>query len=298
MNSIIPSRLKEKDKVMIISPCSFAPHKRYQRFISGLEQFGLEIQTSKNCFMEDSSYLTDPKFRYEDFIEAVTDDDVKMVLFGGGETGGDFISRLDYDLIRSHPKIYLSYSNGTALLNAIMLNSKIETYYGQFPGVFDKISLFDQIQFERNILNPLYPSFFNEAPLKVLNEGTAAGILIGGYSEIIAYMCTHPVFSYDSSKKYILILENKDCFASAAAVLSQISWIAQSPFFSSVTGILFGFYSDIENPLLIQGLTEIGKRYSIPVAMSDEFGHGHKHGILPLGKEAILDLKEKKLFYK
>ncbi len=298
MKRITPARLTVKDKIAIVSPCSFAPYRRYQRFISGIEKLGFEVCTAKNCFMEDPDYITDSKFRYQDFMEAVSDDSIKMILFGGGEIGNDFIDQLDYKLIRSHPKIYCSYSNGTSLLNAIMLNSNIETYYGQFPGVFDQITDYDLIQFNRNLLNSSNPAFFNQDPLKVLHSGIAEGILIGGYSEVMASMCTHSLFTYDSSQNYILILENKDRFASAATVLSQIVWITQSPFFKSVKGILFGSYSEQEDPLLVRGLSQIGNKYNIPIAMSDEFGHGSKHGILILGKEAVLDLEKKKLFYK
>ncbi|MBD5488573.1 MAG: hypothetical protein HDR13_07230 [Lachnospiraceae bacterium] len=39
------------------------------------------------------------------------------------------------------------------------------------------------------------------------------------------------------------------------------------------------------------------KKYSIPVAYCDDFGHGSNHAIFPIGRKAVLDIKNKALFF-
>lgn len=51
-----------------------------------------------------------------------------------------------------------------------------------------------------------------------------------------------------------------------------------------VTGLLFGHYSDDISPLLFEVLERFGKKYSIPVAYCDDFGHGSNHAIFPLAE--------------
>lgn len=64
-----------------------------------------------------------------------------------------------------------------------------------------------------------------------------------------------------------------------------------------VTGLLFGHYSDDVSPLLFEVLERFGKKYSIPVACCDDFGHGFNHAIFPIGRGAVLDTKNKTLLF-
>ncbi len=45
-------------------------------------------------------------------------------------------------------------------------------------------------------------------------------------------------------------------------------------------------------------MERFGKRYSIPVAYCDDFGHGSNHAIFPIGRGAVLDTKNKTLLFK
>ncbi len=49
-----------------------------------------------------------------------------------------------------------------------------------------------------------------------------------------------------------------------------------------VTGLLFGHYSDDISLLLFEILERFGKKYSIPVAYCDDFGHGSNHATFPI----------------
>lgn len=64
-----------------------------------------------------------------------------------------------------------------------------------------------------------------------------------------------------------------------------------------VTGLLFGHYSDDVSPLLFEVLERFGNKYNIPVAYCDDYGHGVNHAIFPIGREAVLDTKNKSLLF-
>ncbi|MCL2421615.1 MAG: LD-carboxypeptidase, partial [Defluviitaleaceae bacterium] len=59
--------------------------------------------------------------------------------------------------------------------------------------------------------------------------------------------------------------------------------------------LIFGHYSvDIPHDLL-HCLERFGKRHNIPVLYTDDFGHGTRHGILPIGVKARLDADAQRL---
>ena len=64
-----------------------------------------------------------------------------------------------------------------------------------------------------------------------------------------------------------------------------------------VAGVIVGNYSDHEHPELLARLKRMGERFQIPVVYCDDFGHGHNHAILPIGRRVKLDTEAKTLYY-
>ena len=91
--------------------------------------------------------------RADDLNEMIYDENVKMVFFGGGYGSVDLLPYIDYNRIKATPKLFLSYSDGTSILNAIYAQTGITTYYGQTPGLFDNISEYDKRQFVSHLIN-------------------------------------------------------------------------------------------------------------------------------------------------
>jgi muramoyltetrapeptide carboxypeptidase len=86
-----------------------------------------------------------------------------------------------------------------------------------------------------------------------------------------------------------LFLESHEEYGKIGLVAEELAFIEQTSFMGNVKGLVFGHYS-VEMPLdLFHCLERFGKRHSIPVIHTDDFGHGTRHGILPIGVRAKLD---------
>ena len=96
-------------------------------------------------------------------------------------------------------------------------------------------------------------------------------------------------FPYRTDRNYILFIEELDKFQSVQDVSMFLTCIGQSRLMEQVTGLLFGYYFEV--------LERFGKKYSIPVAYCDDFGHGTNHAIFPIGRKAVLDTKNKTLLF-
>jgi muramoyltetrapeptide carboxypeptidase len=220
-----------------------------------------------------------------------------MIFFGGGYGANEIIPLLDYENIKKHPKTICSYSDGTTILNTIYAHTGLAVYYGQTPGLFNGLRHYDYNHFISNLVDEDIKLFSKSSEWKIICPGISEGILIGGYTDNIALLIGNRYFSYDKTKKYILFLENHEKFCSPAVISSHLAHIEQNDIIESISGLLFGHYSENEFPDLEKCLERFGQRNKIPVIKCDDFGHGTRHGIIPIGQNAKMDTNTNSLEY-
>ena len=204
---------------------------------------------------------------------------------------------MSYKKIKETPKFFLSYSDGTSILNAIYAQTGITTYYGQTPGLFDNISEYDRKQFVSHLIEGNVTDYISNSDWYTITEGCCEGSLVGGYLLNFVLALGNRFFPYRTDRDYILFIEELDKFRCVEEVSMFLTCIGQSRLMEQVTGLLFGHYSDDVSPRLFEVLERFGEKYSIPVAYCDDFGHGSNHAIFPIGRRAVLDTKNKTLLF-
>lgn len=290
--------LRHDDTIGIISPSWVADKNDYERYAKGIADLGFQVKFGKNIYKDTYKFTASVTERVDDLNEMIYDETVKMVFFGGGYGSVDLLPYIDYKKIKEAPKLFLSYSDGTSILNAIYAQTGITTYYGQTPGLFGNISEYDRKQFVSHLIDGNVTDFVGNSDWHTITEGCCEGILVGGYLVNFVLSLGNRYFPYRTDRKYILFLEESDKFQSVQNVSMFLTCIGQSRLMEQVTGLLFGHYSEDVSPLLFEILERFGKEYNIPVAYCDDFGHGANHAIFPIGREAVLDTKNKTLLFR
>jgi len=293
---MIPQRLKQGDTIGLAVPCHLAKKERYQPIIEALKVMGYRVKCASNFYSSGWGYIASNDERAEDINELISDDDVKMIFFGGGEGADDVLPLLDYETAKQKPKLYLSYSDGTSILNSIWQKTGIVTSYGQMPGIVINPTQYNLEQFSRHIC-ALSPRHIPAAPWHVLTQGRAEGTLIGGYLDNFLFLIAAGRIPIGGAQQYILFLEDHEQFFSIHHESVLLARLEQLGIMPHVRGILFGHYSDPVNEQLLQRLALLGKKWNIPVAYCDDFGHGVHHAILPIGAYAALDTIQSTLEY-
>jgi muramoyltetrapeptide carboxypeptidase len=291
------NKLKYGDKIGIITPSHIADKERYLIYFTEIKSIGFDIIEGNNIYKDTYGYIASEMERADDFNNMVLNNDVKMIFFGGGYGSNEIIPLINYDNIKKFPKIICSYSDGTTILNTIYAQTGLIVYYGQTPGIFNGIRFYDYNQFIANFVTEKIKSFEKNSEWKILYAGIGEGILIGGYTDNIALLVGNKYFSYNKEKKYILFLENHEKFSSPALISSHLAHIEQNDIIKNICGLIFGHYSENNFPELEECLKRFGQRNKIPVIKCDDFGHGIKHGILPIGQNAKIDTEKKILEY-
>ena len=290
--------LKYGDTIGIISPSWVADKNDYEKYAKGIEKLGFQIKFGKNIYKDTYQYTASVEERVDDINEMIHDETVKMIFFGGGYGSVDLLPYIDYQKLKEEPKLFLSYSDGTSILNAIYAQTGVTTYYGQTPGLYNNISEYDRKQFTSHLVDGNVTHYVSNSNWHTIKAGHCEGILMGGYLVNFVLSLENRFFPYQMDKNYILFIEESEKYQSVYDVSMFLTCIGQSRLMEHITGLLFGHYSDNISPLLFEILKRFGEKYGIPIAYCDDFGHGANHAIFPIGRNAFLDTENQVLLFK
>jgi muramoyltetrapeptide carboxypeptidase len=282
-------RLPQSGTIGIFCPSHVAIPERYATQIAGIKRLGFKVKLSENFYKDTWGYTASAEERANDFNALIADSSVDAILFNGGNAAAEILPHIDYDNIRRNPKRIGSYSDGTSILNAVHSQTGLVVYYGTSPGSFADLRHFDYKQFCAHFVEGYdAQQFEHNSDWITLQNGRNEGILTGGYTTLFAQMIANKYLTF-KEPNYILFLESHEKYGTIGITAGELAFIEQTPFINKVKGLIFGHYSTETPHDLLHTLERFGKRHHIPVIYTDDFGHGTKHGILPIGLKATLD---------
>lgn len=290
-------RLSKGSTIGIFCPSHVANHQRYATQIAGIERMGYKVKLGENFYKDTWGYTASAQERADDFNALVSDDTVDAILFNGGSGAAEILPYIDFSRISKNPKRIGSYSDGTAILNAIFAHSGLVAYYGTSPMSFDDLRHYDYMQFCAHFVEGYSASEFeSNSERKTLHGGQCEGTLIGGYTTLFALMIPNKYLKI-KEQDYILFLESHEKYGKIGLIAEELAFIEQTQFMSNVKGLVFGHYSVDTPDDLLHCLERFGSRHNIPVMYTDDFGHGTRHGILPIGARAKLDADNRSIHF-
>lgn len=262
--------------------------------------------------------------RVEEFHEIIKNPEVDIVLISiGGLNTASILELLDYQLIEETNKIYLAYSDGTSLLNAIATKTNCRVIYGHsLSSTYGELGDFPDLSYQ-NLIKVLEnddfsyqkPQFFTkeyvdwneQEEVKEMEEnkwiiqqgGKCSGRLIGGnLSTLVTLAGTKYLIPRKDGD--ILFLENEGIDISNLE--RQITQLYQIGYFEKLSGIIFGKYEFIKDYGLkrhpVDVLYELGFDKTIPVLIDFDCGHTFPSLALELMRNYELDLDKEEISLK
>jgi muramoyltetrapeptide carboxypeptidase len=300
---IKPPRLKEGSLIGLAAPAS-SPNdpSSLQRGQRTLQQLGFRVKLGRHL-LDSRGYLAGPdEARAEDLNELFADPEVEAVFsIRGGYGAARLLPLVDLTLLADHPKVFLGYSDITALQLAIHREIGLVTFYGpmvttDMAGDFsgeDRDRLL-QVITQARPPKPIDTAAGGEDPL-VVRPGRAEGVLVGGcLSVLVSQLGTPYMPDLDGA---ILFLE--DIGEEPYRLDRYLTQLRLSGKLDRVAGLALGEFVDCEprkerssfpTSLRLQEvfqdlLGDIG----VPVLAGLGFGHGQRKATLPLGVRAAID---------
>lgn len=302
---IKPKPLAPGDTVALITPATYVSSPdALQLARRTVEYLGLKWKPGRNLGKRSGYLGGSVDERVADLHEAFLDPEVKAVLCTrGGYGSGMLLDRIDFNLIRSHPKIFIGYSDITALHLGIHAKSKIVTFHGPMAlaGFSDytlehfKRALFDPRPLGALSNPPEARAFRPKHPTRTLHGGQATGPLIGGNLTLIASTMGTP-WEIQTDGKLLFLEDVGEEPYSMDRMLTQLRLAGK---FRNIKGLILGECLDCHPREFQPGFESsfsLGEVYDnvlgdlkIPVFSGLTIGHTEDQLTLPLGVRATLD---------
>src|SRR6266436_7587911 len=161
---IRPKALQKGDTVGLIAPSTAVTDPdRIVLFERTLDHFGLRMHVAKNASKRMGDYVTSIQDRLDDLHSMFRDPEVKAVIAIRGGYGSEHIlDRIDYDLIRRNPKVFIGYSDITAMHLAINKHAGLVTFHG--PILLSRFTDYTQQHFRKALFDTRPPGVVTHPP--------------------------------------------------------------------------------------------------------------------------------------
>ncbi|MEP6786931.1 MAG: LD-carboxypeptidase [Acidobacteriota bacterium] len=299
---IKPKRLRAGDTVAVIAPASGASPEAFERALANVASLGLKAKVGKFARGSNDFFSGTDKERLHDLHSAFEDAEVNGVwCVRGGSGAPRLLPEIDYALIRKNPKVFIGFSDITALHLAISQETGLVTFHG--PVASSEFSEYTKANFVNMVMTPsanyiIHPSEYNLAQASalfkptVITPGRARGRLVGGNLSLLAALAGTP-YALRELKGAILFAE--DINEPPYKVDRLFTQLRQSGDMRSLAGVVLGVFSsaqaatDAETASTLRVLKDRLGDLGIPVVSGLSFGHIRDNCTLPVGVEAELD---------
>ena len=295
-------QINQNSTVGIISPAYIPIDERFQSGLRYLKEKGLNVITGNNIGKEHGYFAGTDGERIDDLHQMFSDPQVDMILAARGGWGGlRLLDRIDFDLIKQNPKIFIGYSDITTLHLAIYEKTGIPSLSGPMLAVemgkgilpFTEQHFWDQIFNKESI----YTFDYKQTDTIIMSAGKAEGILLGGCLSLVTHLLGTP-YSPDYTEA-ILFLE--DVGEKPYKIDRYFAHLKQAGVFDQIKGLILGDFIDCEaeEGEVSFNLDELINDYfsdkSYPIIKQFPYGHGDIKFSMPIGVNASLDTESGEL---
>jgi len=294
---IKPAALRDGDAVAIVAPASNLKADYLARGVAELERLGFRARYEPGILDKARYTAGDDERRAAELTRAFADPEIKAVWAARGGYGSMRLFKLlDEDLIGQRPKVFIGYSDMTALSLYFYRRFGWVTFHGPMAAKdlaggeehYDRETLIKAV----TISSPL--GEVNSNKTEMLHRGAAGkvtGRLLGGCLSLIAAMMGAP--DELDTRGSILFLE--DTATRPYAIDRMLQQLKLAGKFDEVRGIVFGEMTDCvqhaDQGYRIQDvLADCTADLNVPVMFGLPSGHSLRGNLtLPLGVTATLD---------
>jgi muramoyltetrapeptide carboxypeptidase len=285
-----PERLRRGDLIGIAAPAGAFKKERLQPGIAYLERAGHRVRVGAHAYDRRRYMAGEDGARAEDLHALFADPEVRAIFAARGGYGTTrLLDLLDYSLIRENPKVFVGFSDTTALQLALYRHAGLITYSGVTvcADLGERREAFTEAAVWRAVREGRAGPFEG---LRRIAGGGAEGRLLGGcLSLVCALQGTAHLPDFDGA---ILALEDVD--EAPYRIDRMLTHLRQTGLLRRVAGVAFGHFEGARpeegadwtvEDVLADRTADLG----IPVVCGLPYGHQRRRVVLPLGALARLD---------
>jgi muramoyltetrapeptide carboxypeptidase len=288
MNFSSPPPLKAGDTIGVMAPSSRIDPEFLDQSRIFLEGKGYRVFIHPQCHAALHQSAGTSAQKVAALHDLARNADIRAVFFAtGGNRALHILDHIDYPLLAANPKLYMGFSDNTALLNAIAARCGIVTWHGP---TFKRIPQNPQIDFNLSLLAGVERTI----PLpgaRAFREGRAKGMLFGGNLNVFRRLSGSREMPH--LKDSILFFE--DCNEQTSRLDAELCFLRRSGVFAIASAIILGQFTGLLDTGTPFGFTledMIAEHFAgldVPIIINAPFGHGTDLYAFPVGAHVTLE---------
>ena len=308
-----PEPLKQGDKVFLVCTSSPILEEDIEKCKEVVKKLGFEPVLGESLFENIGGYMAGmPEIRVKDLHRAFSDNEVKGIFcVKGGFSASQLLDKLDYELIRNNPKVFVGYSDVTNLNIVFNQKCNLGTFHGPMVksnmfsdfNDFTKKSFLDVLDKKKGerwkFKNPMDEESGVEKEISLLykknfeNKKISGEIIGGNLSIIVTTLGTD--YEIDTKGKILFIEEIEEEISRIDRMMTHLKYAGK---FEDCNGVLFGNFLGCENTYgknyeLMDFLQKFFKNYEKPVIYGLESGHEKPNLVtIPLGAKCSVEIRK------
>ena len=293
---IKPNRLKEGSTLGLVAPASpIYSNDQFETMLLNLKGLGYKLKLGKHAKDRNGYLAGKDEDRASDLMTMFKDSSVDAILCTRGGWGSNRILPLiDFEVIKSNPKILLGFSDITSLHMAITKKTGLITFHGPVGksdwNEFTLASMKQVLDYDGEVI---YHIPDDQIDCYTINKGISSGRLLGGNLTVLTSMIgSEFVPDFEGS---ILFLE--DVGEDVYRIDRMLTQLELSGILSKINGFVFGKCTDCNegtNSLTLKEVfTHHLSKYDIPAFYGAMISHEDKNVTLPIGIKAEINANKK-----
>lgn len=284
INLIFSMELKDIKKIGIIALAGDCDSDKILKSKEYFNSASVDVVLSENIFDKNRYLAGRDEDKIRNLHKFFEDDSIKLILNARGGFGSlRLINKIDYDLIKKHPKPFCGYSDITVLLLMIYKKTGMVVYHSPMASsdFADEINDYTLT----NFLKVLGGETLEIKGTNVYQAGIAKGILWGGNLSSVVSLCG---MDFIPDEEFIFFTEdlNEPAYK-IEKMFTQLFNIDK--FKQNCRGIVLGEFLNIDNKNWFEEfIQELANKINIPISGGFKITHGNEKVTIPIGRNALM----------
>jgi muramoyltetrapeptide carboxypeptidase len=304
----IPRALRPGDCVALVSPASASTPEKIEAGVTYLSSMGLRARVMPSAAERRYYMAGSDAQRLADLHAAFADPDIAGILcLRGGYGCTRLLDSIDWALIAQNPKVFVGFSDITALLTTMVTRSHLLCFHGPMvtsnlidEDTYTRQSFWDMVMPSVPVTLPLViPNQHSWQCLHSQGQSHVEGPLMGGNLSLLAVLCG-TAYQPDFSGSILFVEDWHEAYYSVDRQWQQLK---MAGLLKGVKAVLLADFAEMtpetwpnEAPYpMADYLRDLTADLGIPVGYGFSLGHGPQTATFPVGGSARLSLADGRL---
>ena len=292
--SVRPPRLKPGDTIGIVAPAGPFDPEKFMKGKTVLESMGFQTFFDEGIFQK-HGFLAGTDIQRADQVNRLfADPTVQAIACARGGYGTmRILSFLDFETTQKHPKIFLGFSDISAMLSVLYDQCGLVTFHGPVVTTLANATEKTLTALQTALTSPTALEL-TPGNGKVIKPGVCSGLLAGGN---LTTLCHLVGTSYTPNLKgKILLLE--DVGEMPYRIDRMLTQMKLAGCFNGISGLILGAFKECGHlNEIVEIFNNIFENADIPILAGFDMGHGEHNLTIPMGLGATLDTDKKRLLF-